>query len=345
MSYQVVAEVFRHSRASLGARLVLLALADSAGKDDGIVWLGQESLMRMGNLSERAVRDAIRWLEENGEIETRMAQRGRARINVYRITLGKYGSLDVGDLSALSNVPFTVRDPFSPPADIAARRLELLAIRMDAGLPGAVLEPPADSAASPVEDDRQSTTATTGSSDRDDRQFSAAHLKEGPSSDPSSDPAAARASARRPAAAADRKKLEDALAELGIELSAQDTIRALNDIDVALAWCGIAKREARTNPGGLVAAGLRGGTRPSRRLSAPGSNRSREERKADVVRALVRNLGAEDGPDEARHYIDRVWDDLTTIERAGLHELVDEIESELRFAGEEPIRDSDRAAS
>ena len=126
MSVHVLARFMDESNAELGARLVGMVMADAAGAD-GICWLGQVELARRTKLSERTVRDAIHRLEGLGEVETRLAQRGRRRINVYRIWCAAPPDYD--------RLPFSVDEPFaSRPADSAGR------------------------------DDRQSTTLTTGSS-------------------------------------------------------------------------------------------------------------------------------------------------------------------------------------
>lgn len=136
MSVHVLSRFLKESQAELGARLVGTVMAHAAG-DDGICWKSQENLTQECHLSVRGVRDAIRKLEELGEIETRKVQRGRSRVNVYRIWCA--------DPPEYERLPFTVKEPFS----------EL---------------PPAESAAS---DDRQSEARPPADHDHDDRQIAA----------------------------------------------------------------------------------------------------------------------------------------------------------------------------
>lgn len=119
MSVRVINEVLEESSSVLGARLVALVLADAA-HPDGITWLGQTELRRRTRLSERAVRDGLRALEELDELESRKAQRGRRRINVYRVIVGAIGEVEPD----YNDLPFALAAPFSRPADVAARREE-----------------------------------------------------------------------------------------------------------------------------------------------------------------------------------------------------------------------------
>lgn len=105
-------EVFKRSGSALAARLVLLALADSA-HDDGVTWIGQDVLAAKAKITEPSVRRCIRDLEASGEVQTRKAQRGRKRINVYRVTLPGIEDPDY------SKLPFEVDPPFVTTDDIA----------------------------------------------------------------------------------------------------------------------------------------------------------------------------------------------------------------------------------
>jgi len=138
VSVHVLSAFMEESRSALGARLVGMVLSDAAG-DDGIVWLGQEKIAARAHLSERGVRDALRRLEELGELETRQAKRGRARVNVYRLRLG-------AAVPQYERLPFVVDDPFSEH----------------------------DRQILPVVDDRQIATRRPADRDRDDRQIAAA---------------------------------------------------------------------------------------------------------------------------------------------------------------------------
>lgn len=156
MSVYVVREVWKYSAAENSDLLTLLAISDSASKEEGICWPSQQSICSMTKLSERAVRDSIRSLEEAVEIETRKAIRRRTRINVYRVVLGDYASVELDP----DNLPFRMLEPFSTTVEIAARK--------------ALLEGSDDRQILPVVNG-----ATTGTFQRDDRQISPLS-KEGP---------------------------------------------------------------------------------------------------------------------------------------------------------------------
>jgi hypothetical protein len=105
MSLKILSRVFDTSAAEVGDRLTIIALADSA-HDDGITWVSQEEIARKTLLSVRHVRRCLDALEKLGEIETRKAQRGRRRINVYRVT----AALEDPDYDRL---PFVLTEPFT----------------------------------------------------------------------------------------------------------------------------------------------------------------------------------------------------------------------------------------
>jgi hypothetical protein len=65
-------------------------------------------LIHRANASKRAVIDALAALESAGEIEVRTAQRGRRRINVYRVVLGQVAASPVD----YSDLPFDLEQPF-----------------------------------------------------------------------------------------------------------------------------------------------------------------------------------------------------------------------------------------
>lgn len=78
--------VLDHSEARLGARLVLLALAEFAHDDGSKAYPKVETLMRRSGLSERAVQYALRRLIRDGEIEqTGTSPSGTI---VYRVLMG-----------------------------------------------------------------------------------------------------------------------------------------------------------------------------------------------------------------------------------------------------------------
>jgi len=86
MSWQATAHVLRHSRSTLGSRLVLLALGNYSN-DDNRCWPKLYSLAQDTRLSERQVRRCLRDLEEIGEIET--CPQGYHRANVYQLFPGE----------------------------------------------------------------------------------------------------------------------------------------------------------------------------------------------------------------------------------------------------------------
>lgn len=107
MSSFVVGEVLERSETEHGVRLVMLVLADQAHRD-GISWPSQASIGKMSKLSERAVRDGIDMAVGLGELQVRQAQRGRARINVYRVLTGAVGDQDVD----YDRLPFKLVEAF-----------------------------------------------------------------------------------------------------------------------------------------------------------------------------------------------------------------------------------------
>lgn len=106
MSVRVLSKVFTYSKARQGQRLVMFALADSAS-DDGVTWVSQEDLARKTLLSMTQTQDCLYRLRESGAIEVRKAQRGRRRINVYRLVLPDLPEVEYDRL------PFELSEPFS----------------------------------------------------------------------------------------------------------------------------------------------------------------------------------------------------------------------------------------
>lgn len=74
-------------RMGAAAKAVLVSLADQAN-DDGVCWPSQQSLCERTCLGERAVRSALRWLEQAGLLSTdvRHDKRGRRSSNCYTVT-------------------------------------------------------------------------------------------------------------------------------------------------------------------------------------------------------------------------------------------------------------------
>lgn len=81
MSVQAMAWVFDHSESTLGARLVLLAIANHADKEGRNSWASVRQLAEEARLSERKVQYALRALTKAGEI--RSAGRSKARTNIF----------------------------------------------------------------------------------------------------------------------------------------------------------------------------------------------------------------------------------------------------------------------
>lgn len=81
--------VFDHSRSTLGARLVLLAVANHADREGNNSRASVATLGEEAHLSERKVRYALRQLEELGEIKMvgRHGKRADRQVNVYALPL------------------------------------------------------------------------------------------------------------------------------------------------------------------------------------------------------------------------------------------------------------------
>src|SRR6266545_3617984 len=86
MSVKVMAWVWEHSRSKLGARLVLLAIADHANGDGVDAFPSIAQLMHKTGLSERAVQKAVGELAELGELQVAFGG-GRGRTNRYRVLM------------------------------------------------------------------------------------------------------------------------------------------------------------------------------------------------------------------------------------------------------------------
>lgn len=85
MSIQHIAWVLRHSKAEQGARLVLIVLAEHANDDD-LAYPSNQTIAERARLSERAVRYALRRLEELEEITDEGFS--RYKTTMYRIAGG-----------------------------------------------------------------------------------------------------------------------------------------------------------------------------------------------------------------------------------------------------------------
>jgi predicted ArsR family transcriptional regulator len=89
VSWHAILAVLRWSRARPTARLVLLALAAHANRETNEAWPSVATLARETGLSARAVRDALRELEQANEIERLAAGGGRGRTARYRVNLAR----------------------------------------------------------------------------------------------------------------------------------------------------------------------------------------------------------------------------------------------------------------
>ena len=169
MSVRVSDAVYKHSRAELGARLVLLAIADTADPD-GVAWCDQTTIAAMQRLAVSTVKRSIVELVALGELEIRTAQRGRRRINVYRVMLPGLSEVNYDRL------PFALKEPFTTSQSDTSSEITPEATR------------------SQSEKDEVSSSAST-------RSQSASRVKEDPPYDPSLDPPLELPIAARPDAA------------------------------------------------------------------------------------------------------------------------------------------------
>ena len=96
MSVKVMAEVFAHSQATLGARLVLLAIADCVDDEQRTGWPSIPVVAKKAALSERAVQYAVRALHRAGELEI-ISRPGSS--NLFRIPLGGEASFTPADFA------------------------------------------------------------------------------------------------------------------------------------------------------------------------------------------------------------------------------------------------------
>lgn len=114
MSVRILTGVFEHSDSTLGARLVLIAIADAA-HDDGVAWPTQETLRTKTLMSDSTVRAAVKALDADGELEVQKVQRGQKRINVYRVLMP--GAIEVDP----ERLPFALPAPFVRPLKSGGR--------------------------------------------------------------------------------------------------------------------------------------------------------------------------------------------------------------------------------
>lgn len=88
MSLRCMLAVLDHSQAKHDARLVLIAIADYARDDGTNAYPSVATLAKKANISIRSARNALRQLEDSGEIETTPSDGGgKERTNIYRVIL------------------------------------------------------------------------------------------------------------------------------------------------------------------------------------------------------------------------------------------------------------------
>ncbi len=103
MSIEIMSNVWKYSKSSGRARLVLLAIADHQGEIGA--WPSIPTLAKMVNASERSVQRDIQELVELGELSVSVQQapsRGQYKSNLYWVT--------VGDLSGVTESTSGVTD-------------------------------------------------------------------------------------------------------------------------------------------------------------------------------------------------------------------------------------------
>ena len=84
MSVQALSWVFEHSESRLGARHVLLSIANHAKSDGSGAWPSVQTIARESRLSEREVQYAFKELEVLGELERRMGA-GKNGTTIYSL--------------------------------------------------------------------------------------------------------------------------------------------------------------------------------------------------------------------------------------------------------------------
>lgn len=86
MSVQAMSWVFDFSESRLGARLVLLAIANHVSNDTGESWPSIETISKEARVDETNVRRNIAELVRLGELEVESGGRGPRDTNTYRMT-------------------------------------------------------------------------------------------------------------------------------------------------------------------------------------------------------------------------------------------------------------------
>ncbi len=102
MSVQALSWVLEHSKAQLGTRLVLLSIANHARQDGTGAWPSIETIARESRMSERAVRYAVRELEQSGELYTDIGN-GPHGTNMYSLPMMDGANIAPGKLGGGQN--------------------------------------------------------------------------------------------------------------------------------------------------------------------------------------------------------------------------------------------------
>lgn len=84
MSVQATTWVWEHSQAEDTARLVLLAIADSANREGENAWISASTIAKMCRIGHRTAQRKIAELIDSGELE-KTGARGTQQANVYRL--------------------------------------------------------------------------------------------------------------------------------------------------------------------------------------------------------------------------------------------------------------------
>jgi len=96
MSVEAMSRVFKHSKASPAAKLVLLAIADH--ESDRGAWPSERTLSLATNMSERSVRRKVAELVELGELSVEVNASpiaGRYKSNLYWVLVGRVDNSDI----------------------------------------------------------------------------------------------------------------------------------------------------------------------------------------------------------------------------------------------------------
>jgi len=298
----VFAAALRHSESEGNDRNVLLALADAAWRD-GVTWIlvgddkhdEDETICRLARVSRATVWRSLKSLKATGEVQMVRVRRGRSFVTVYRVLAG---AVDVD----YERIPFELPHRFDeePPA-VQRRNLQRsdLTAAESESTTGPVIAAEADRCNMKRSDER-STFQAGGFNVSAPRAGVDMNRKRTEKSNSNNAAAAL---------------LEKHLRDLGV--SAKVRRAALADPERAKAWLELAATAASVNPAGFFVAGFTGGEWPSRRAD---DRETASTARAEWIANTSPLLDAEDA-----HAIVDDWRDLDDVERAELHEQVDQV--------------------